>query len=222
MTLVAVTLKREWTVQWRNGFFAAALFVAIIYSVLLRVLSDWWQAEWLPFLLFSNLLIGTFYFTAGLVLLEKDEGVANALRVTPIPKALLVLARVLSLTAIALGENLLWLVLGGQGAAIEGTWLVALAASAAWLCLLGGRLVQGYGGINDFLMPSFVMTLVICAPMVTLLGLGESVFWWLHPTYPFVRLFGPVDGGWLLAWAIALGWLALAGWWASRVSGQEA
>ena len=69
--------------QYRNGFYAAAAFVAVVLVVLLRWLPPETLRLLLPALVLANMQVNTFYFVAGLVLLEKAEGSLEALVVTP-------------------------------------------------------------------------------------------------------------------------------------------
>ena len=60
--------------QLRNGFYYAVAFVLACWFLLLTRLPplDWGYV--LPAVIFGNLVMVNFYFVAGLVLLEKDEG----------------------------------------------------------------------------------------------------------------------------------------------------
>lgn len=70
--------------QLRNGFYAAAAFVAVCLVLLLGPLSADTVALLLPPLVLLNLQVNTFYFIGGLVLLERAEGSLEALTVTPL------------------------------------------------------------------------------------------------------------------------------------------
>jgi fluoroquinolone transport system permease protein len=59
--------------QARNGFYHAAAAVLLTWALLAWRLPalDW--TGLLPLVVLNNLAIGTFFFVAGLVLLERDE-----------------------------------------------------------------------------------------------------------------------------------------------------
>lgn len=80
-------LRFDVMVQARNGFYWASAFVVLTISALLAalpiaVISD--PGLWVPALAAFNLQITTFFFVAGLLLLEKDEGTLTALGASPL------------------------------------------------------------------------------------------------------------------------------------------
>ena len=62
-------------------------------------------AAWVPALLAVNLQITTFFFVAGLMLLERDEGTLTALAVSPFSPAAYLATRTITLTALAAVET---------------------------------------------------------------------------------------------------------------------
>jgi hypothetical protein len=88
--VIAVLNALRWdvVVQARNGFYwASAFLIAMIGSLLLSlpeaVRAN--SAALVPAILIINLQITTFFFVAGLILLERDEGTLAALAVSPEP-----------------------------------------------------------------------------------------------------------------------------------------
>ena len=74
MKRLATTCVIDARLQYRNGFYAAMAVVLICSTWLLRKLPTAFAEELIPFVLLGNLLINTFYFVSGLVLLERLEG----------------------------------------------------------------------------------------------------------------------------------------------------
>src|SRR5258705_5397588 len=102
----------------------------------------------------GNLLIGTFSFIGGLVLLERGEGTLTAQVVTPLRIGEYLTAKVVTLTALALAETLV-VVLVIAGWRFNALLLIAGAALAAALyCLAGFIAVARYTAINEYLLPS--------------------------------------------------------------------
>jgi fluoroquinolone transport system permease protein len=96
--------------QFRNGFYYAAALVAGVMAVGLGQLGRWLPGinlGWLaPGFIVSNMLLGTFYFMGGLVLLEKGEGTLEAQVVTPLRSREYLASKVITLAGLALVENL--------------------------------------------------------------------------------------------------------------------
>ena len=201
----------EMRLQFRQGFYYAAAFIAVLMTI---VLWQFPQAELptiLPLFVLGNMTIGTFYFMAGLVLLEKGDGVLEGLIVSPLRQGEYLAAKMISLTLLTLVENvgivtavyglnanLLLLVLG-----------VGLMASFNVLC--GFIAVARYDSINSFLMPSILITLTLSVPLVDYLGFWRSPLLYLHPVQAMLLLlkgaFAPIA-----VWQMVYGVLYAALW----------
>ena len=78
------TIVIDVRLQFRNGFYYASAFVAVVLVLFLSQLRAVDLGPWWPAIILENLVINAFYFMAGLVLLEKGEGTLEALVVTPL------------------------------------------------------------------------------------------------------------------------------------------
>ena len=201
--------------QLRNGFYAAAAFVAVCLVLLLGPLPAGTVALLLPPLVLLNLQVNTFYFIGGLVLLERAEGSLEALTVTPLRPWEYLSAKVATLAWLSFVEAAV-IVVASHGLRLA--WLPLAAGvglASALLCAYGFVAVARYDSINAFLFPSMVYTAVIGLPVLDYLGIWSGDLWLLHPMRaPLVLLeaaFHPVSGG-RLAYAVAYGlfWAALA------------
>lgn len=194
MNRLAATLVCDIRLQVRNGFYYAAGFVALINILILAQLPSEALAYWMPLLILSNLLINTFYFIAGQVLLEKGEGTLHAQVVTPLKNSEYLASKVLSLTLLSLAENLL-IVLAGYGMEFNLILLVlGMVGAAAIYTLCGFLAVSKYGSINEYLFPSFLYTLAFLPPFLSYAGLEEG-WLYLHPLRaPLVLVQGAFAG----------------------------
>jgi fluoroquinolone transport system permease protein len=90
MNAFMTLLRWDAVVQARNGFYWATAFVVVVIGALLLNVPEAARANraaWVPALVAINLQITTFFFVAGLILLERDEGTLAALAVSPVPTA---------------------------------------------------------------------------------------------------------------------------------------
>lgn len=203
----SVTLQRDIQLQARNGFYAAAGFVVLSMALLLSQVPTA-GLEWLlPPLLLNNLFINCFYFVAGLLLLERAEGSLLARAVSPLRANEYLAARVCSLTLMALAESLV-LVLLYDGPPRHWLLLLAGLASASLVLILAGIvLIARYHSINEFLMPSLAIVLLLGAPLLAAFARWQHPLLYLHPLQPPLLLtqaaFGP-----LATWQI---WYAMIG-----------
>ena len=175
------TIGCDLRLQVRNGFYHAAAFVAVFWILALGRISSEHLTLWMPVLILSNLIINTFYFMAGLVLLEKSEGTLMAQRVTPLRVWEYLLSKVVTLTFVTVCESFL-IVLFGYGITFGGmALLLGVVSSAVLLVLVGFLFVIRYDSINEFLFPSFVFSLIFVPPFLSYFGLIGSWLVYLHP-----------------------------------------
>lgn len=201
--------------QFRNGFYYASAFVAALLVLMLLQLPGVDLRPWWPAIILENLVINSFYFMSGLVLLEKGEGTLEALVVTPLRDWEYLGAKALSLTLLSLGETLVVLLLI-QGVYFHWGWLmIGLLLQIGIFSLYGFFVVARYDSISEFLLPSILWTFGYSLPLLHYFGLWRSPLMFLHPMQaPLVLIqaaFRPVPG-WQVAYGAVYGglWLVLA------------
>jgi fluoroquinolone transport system permease protein len=199
MKRLIATLLCDFRLQWRNGFYMVTAFVVAFWGLLATQLPHDGLAPFLPGIIMGNLLINTFYYVAGLVLLEKGEGTLEVQVVTPLRKSEYLLSKLITLSALSLVENLLIVVFwAGFGFRLLPLALGILLASAL-LILLGFLAVTRYNSINEFLLPSMLYTTLLLVPLMEAFGLVSSPLFYLHPSHAALVLmraaFQPVESG---------------------------
>lgn len=181
MSRLLATMRCDVRLQVRNGFYYAAGFVALYWMVLL-VWPSHEDLEWiLPVLVFTNLMINTFYFFSGLVLLEKREGTLEAQVVTPLRTGEYLASKLVTLSLLGVLENLaITLIAFGPDFGVL-PLLVGMVLAALIYCLVGFAVVARYDSINEFLMPSIPVFVVFVIPMLPYFGILPGWWHYLHP-----------------------------------------
>lgn len=181
-------LRWELIVQTRRGFWYAAALMGFTTAFALAWLDTGPAQQVMPAVAVGNLIVGTFFFAAALILLERDEGSLLTLATSPLGLRRLILLRGLALAILALVETGI-IVLLGLPMTVERLWFVpAVLASAVPLCWLGIGLAARLPSVNRFLLPSVGVLTLISAPLVTsMLGL-EPLWAWLFPLQPAIAL----------------------------------
>jgi fluoroquinolone transport system permease protein len=158
-------------IQYRNGFYYAVLFVVTLWVILFWRLPGLGLDEIWPVLLFTNLIITTFYFMGGLILLEKGEGTLVAQVVTPLRSWEYLASKILTLGLLAVFENLL-LTVFIFGTGFKALYLVlGLALAGVMYTLLGFLVVARYDSINEYLLPSMLYIMLLSLPVAPYFGL---------------------------------------------------
>lgn len=219
MTRLAATLAADIRVQLRNGFYLATAFVVVCSIVLLRWLPSATAALLLPVVLLENVLMNTFYFVSGLVLLERGEGTLAAQGVTPLRVEEYLGSKLLTLTALSLVEGTL---LAGAVVGFDVRILglsVGIVLAAVLFCLTGVALIARYESINEFLMPSVLYTALLSLPLLGYLGVGTRAWYLPHPIQgplELMRLQPLLPGAWAYAVLYPLLWIVPVYLWSRR------
>lgn len=191
MNAFATALR--WDVVWqaRNGFYWASVCVVVLLGGLLVALPDDARANaglWVPALAVGMLQVTTFFFAAGLLLLERAERTLTALAVSPVSPTGYLAVRMVTLIALATAETLAvaWITFG-----LTNTWpLVAAATVAMGVVYTGiGILVASrYSSINRLLLPASMVITVLLLPLLPHFGLAPRGPFLLHPIEPALTL----------------------------------
>jgi fluoroquinolone transport system permease protein len=171
----------EVRVQFRSGFYLAVGVVLAVWVVLALQFPRGSFAAVVPGLLLANLEITAFYFMAGLVMLEKDQGTLEAWTVTPLSSGEYLAVKVIALGLLAVLENLAVAVVLVQGGMNLLPMCLGLLMGAAVFVLVGFLAVVRYDSINEFMLPSMLYTVLIMLPLVDYFGLWRSPLFYLHP-----------------------------------------
>jgi fluoroquinolone transport system permease protein len=215
-------------VQARNGFYwASAFLVVVLGALLLRVpaaaRSD--EAAWVPAMVVVNFQITTFFFVAGLLLLEREEGTLNALAVSPFSPGAYLAARTITLTALAAVESmaLVWIAFGSGG-----SWLLVVSGAAALGVIntgFGAAVGARYASVNALLLPASALVTLLLLPLLPHFGLLPRLPFLLHPIEPALALiragYGAAGPG-EIAFGVAgsSAWSALAFRWGRESVGR--
>ncbi len=181
MNRLLATLVTDMRLQHRNGFYYAVAFVLSMCAILVSQLPDIDWNPWLPPLVLGNMVMVSFYFIGGLVLLEKGEGTLEAQVVTPLRVGEYLSAKVITLTALSLIENLAVVMIFNGWSYSPLPLLTGIVAAAVVYALLGFVAVARFDSINEYLIPSVLYVLLLSLPYLDYFGIWSSWIMWLHP-----------------------------------------
>lgn len=221
MTRLQSTMLWDVRLQFRNGFYYASLVIVVVCIGLLSQIPATYLTQIFPAVILGNLVVGTFYFLGGMVLLEKGEGTLEAQIVTPLRPWEYLNAKVLSLGMLALFETLLVIVLVSG---IGFNWLLLVLGVLFLIAintLYGFVVVARYDSISEFLLPSVIWTLGYSLPLLYYFDIWRSWLMFLHPIQaPLVLMqaaFEPVPG-WQIVYGLlySILWVGVAFYFSQR------
>lgn len=181
MRRLLATIRCDVMLQLRHGFYYATAFVLICcVAVVSRIPSV--DLTWLlPALVLGNLMLNTFYFIGGLILLEKGEGTLEAQVVTPLRSWEYLASKVGTLTLLGLAENTVIVMLLAGFNFNPLSLAASLVLTAVLYCLAGVIAVVRYASINEYLMPSVIYTSLLLVPLLPYLMQWDTWLLYLHP-----------------------------------------
>jgi fluoroquinolone transport system permease protein len=218
-------MRWDWQLQWRQGLFAAALFVMLVWGGLFSQVNDVIAHYLLPVMLYIDLSVFGFFFMAGLLYLEKGEGVLAALVVTPLQGWHYLVAKLVTLTTTALLVSLIVVALVQREAV---NWLIlieALVLNSLFFTLASFILAVRYDAIYEFIIPAVYLLGIAQLPFLDSFGIWHGWPLYLLPFQASLLLvrgaFEPLAGWqWLYALTYLTGWIGLGFVWALRVFDQ--
>jgi fluoroquinolone transport system permease protein len=221
MTAILNALRWDIVLQARNGFYWASAFLVVMIGALLLSVPETVRtnaAVWVPAILAINLQITTFFFVAGLMLLERDEGTLNALAVSPLSASGYLAVRTASLTALAMVETMaiVWIAFG-----FIGSWSFILAGTVTLGVVytgFGAAVAARYESVTALLLPASAFVALLLLPLLPHFGLAPRLPFFIHPLEPPMILlraaYGVIDRTEVVfGIAGSFGWSALAFVW---------
>lgn len=199
-------LRWETTIQFRQGIYYAAAFVAFVWSALLYGVPDAGIEPLLVSVLFIDLAVFGFFFMAAIYYLEKGDRVIEGLVVTPLRTWEYLMAKIITLTitSIVVGAIVTLVV---YGVVLNWFWyVVAVVVMSLPVTLLGFVIAARYNGINEFLIPGSFYLAILQIPLLAYFGVVDTPLLYLLPSGPgliFLEMaFGSVPA-WLAVFALA-------------------
>ncbi len=215
-------LRLDLLLQWRNGFYFIYAGLTVLYIIVLRLMPVPLRVQLFPIVLFSDPVMVGFYFVGGIVLLEKKQRVHAGLFTTPLTLIEYILAKTISLLALATLSSVL-ITLGAWGLAVNWAPLLGGVMLSSALFTLIGLAVVGYSrSLNHYLMLSAGVMTVTVIPLLHHFGVLHSNLFYLLPTKASLILLDSslLSTHWgyqLYGMVFLLLWMLGAWWWALRV-----
>jgi fluoroquinolone transport system permease protein len=222
MRRILTTLRWEVVLQSRHYFYAVTAVVTVVWIGLLRLLPEAFRdhpGPVIPSFVLVNLQITAFYFSAALMLLERTQGIAAALLVSPLRPGEYVWVKALSLTTLGTAEHAI-IVLFVFGTERRWTWLLlGTALLAALYVLLGLAVVARHTALNTFLVPSVGWITLFSLPLLPLFQLVPLWLFAWHPMMPPLMLLQasvrPMSAALIITAVLgSAGWCMVAFFWA--------
>ncbi len=204
-------LKKEITLQWRQGFWLVYfVFTAIYVTVLLSIPEKNRMLVSLIMILSDTTMLGVIFIGA-LVLLEKQQSVLQSLFVTPLEPSQYIWSKTISLALIAVCMSILIYLPVWQFTGYTLLLLATIAFTAATFVLLGLGLAARIDSINQYFGLLMGVSMLLILPVLPYMLLEQ------HPIFlilPYVASLDLMLGAMnpLPIWRILLDIALLVAW----------
>ena len=167
-------LKKEITLQWRQGFWIVYfVFTAIYVTVLLNLPQKDRMLVSLILILSDTTMLGVIFIGA-LVLLEKQQAVIQSLFVTPLKPSQYIWSKTISLSLIALTMSILVYLPVWHFTAYTLLLMACIAVTAATFALLGLGLAARVDTINQYFGLMMGASMLLILPVVPYMLLDQN------------------------------------------------
>ncbi|MCG8572199.1 MAG: hypothetical protein MJB14_18870 [Spirochaetes bacterium] len=175
-------LKQDVIFQFRQGFYFVYLIVSIIYILILRFIPTEYRQIAGLFIIFSDPAVLGFLFIGGIILMEKGQRTLECLFVTPIRMKEYLIAKVISLSIIALITSF-FILLFGVGLTFNPlSLIIAVILCSSFFILLGIPIAAQAESVNDYFFIAGPAMIPFWIPLIEYLGIVESPFFYLFPS----------------------------------------
>jgi fluoroquinolone transport system permease protein len=180
---VVNALKADVRFQFKQGFYLVYILLTLIYMVILGKLPQEWKSTVIPLVLFSDPSMVGFFFIGALVMLEKVQGVIQYVVVTPLRSMEYLLAKVVSLTILAIAATIM-ITLATYGYQLNWFLLIlAVILTSSFFVLYGFIVAVRCTTLNQYFIRMIPYLLLIVLPCFSLIGFPYA---WLFNIFPSV------------------------------------
>ena len=176
-------LKADLRFQFKQGFYLVYILLTLIYMVILGVLPMEWRSTIVPLVLFSDPSMVGFFFIGALVMLEKVQGVLQYVVVTPLRSLEYLLAKVFSLTILAIAATVM-ITLATYGYDLN--WfllIIGVILTSSFFVLFGFIVAVRCTTLNQYFIRMIPYLMFIVLPCFSLIGFPYD---WLFNIFPSV------------------------------------
>lgn len=174
-------LKKEITLQWRQGFWLVYFVISAIYvGVLLNLPEKNRLLVSLILILTDTTMLGVIFIGA-LVLLEKQQAVIQSLFVTPLEPSRYIWSKTISLSLIAICMSVLVYLPAWTFTAYTPLLLGAITVTAATFVMLGLGLAAKIDTINQYFGLLMGASMLLILPVIPYMLLDQNPVFLILP-----------------------------------------
>jgi fluoroquinolone transport system permease protein len=178
--------------QFRHGFYLIYLIISAIYIAVLFNIPTAQRLVVTNILVFSDTSVLGLTFVGAILLLEKQQHILHSLFVTPLRLFEYLLAKMLSLSLIALMGSLLILLIPNGLKTPSALFVLGVMSGSIIFTLIGLGVGARVNSLNGYIFGIMMGTMIFCLPLLGYLHIHDG--WWLNllPTHAILLLLASI------------------------------
>jgi fluoroquinolone transport system permease protein len=169
--------------QFKQGFYLVYMMLTLVYMIILGQLPLEWKRVAVPLTVFSDPSMVGFFFIGAIVMLEKVQGILQYITVTPLRSIEYLLAKVISLTLVALSAGIMITLVTYHGAVNWPALVLSIVLTSSFFVLYGFIAAADCYTMNQYFIKMIPYMLLIVLPCFSVIGFPYS---WLFNIFPSV------------------------------------
>lgn len=188
MRRVVNALKADITFQFKQGFYAVYLILTILYTIVIGQLPGEIAGFAVPLVVFSDPSVIGFFFIGGIVMLEKVQGVLQYMAVTPLRSGEYLLAKIVSLTLLAVVAGIAITAVTYAGRVQWPLLITGILLSSAFFTMFGFLVTVRCNTMNEYFIKMVPYMLVLILPCFSIIGFPYSELFRVFPSVAALEL----------------------------------
>lgn len=174
--------------QAKQGFYLVYIIITAMYLIILSLLPENFTPIALPLVVFSDPSVLGLFFIGGIIMLEKGQGVIQVLIVSPLTTGEYIVAKVISLTIIALAAAFTITAISFDGVLNWAIFLISVVLTSGIFTLCGIVINAGCTTVNQYILKTIPYMLLLVLPCFSILGSNLLYPLTLVPSVAALRL----------------------------------
>ncbi len=179
---IKTLLKNDIKFQWQNNIYFIYLIVSIVYMGILYFVPKEFKKSFFTFIIISDTSMLGLFFIGAISLKEKEDGILNALFITPIKTGEYLKGKIISFLIMTSTFTLLIYIVARIKIDSLFLFFINLFLSVIFYTLCGLNLGLQSKSINDYLYKLILYFFVLVLPFSKYLFSFDTIFYYLIPT----------------------------------------
>lgn len=181
-------LKSDILFQFKQGFYIIYVVITLIYMVALSWIPMSVLKVVVPLVIFTDPAVIGLFFVGGIVMLEKNQGIIQAVVVTPLTTREYIISKVISLVIVSLFAGIIIATLAYKGPIDWLLFFISLILTSSFFTLCGLVIGAKCNTVNQYIVRMIPIMLFFVLPCFSLIDYQVIDFFEIIPSVAALKL----------------------------------